>query len=121
MLFAGFSLAFFQLCTPALHRDRNHGDGGDEEEGGEEYPGTDRCAFGESFQPVLSYPPAEGSGNDEASYQYIQVTAVEHAQDFARGAAEYLADAYLLAAVLALEHGEPEHAYHADDDGEQGE
>ena len=56
---------------PALHRDRYHGDGGNEEEGGEEYPGTDGSAFGESFQPVLSYPPAEGGGNDEASYQYI--------------------------------------------------
>ena len=106
---------------PALYGDRYHGDGGYEEEGDEENPGSYGCAFGEAFQPMLSYPPAEGSRYDEASYQYIKVPAVEHPEDFACGASEYLADAYLLAAVFALEHGQAEYADDADDDSKQGE
>ena len=104
-----------------MYGDRYHGDGGYEEEGCEENPGTDGCAFGEAFQPMLSYPPAEGGCYDEASYQYIKVPAVEHPEDFARGASEYLADADFLAAVFALEHGQAEYADDADDNGKQGE
>ena len=111
----------FVGVLPALYGDRNHGDGGDEKEGGEEYPGTDGSAFGEAFQPMLSYPPAEGGCYDEASYQYIKVSAVEHPEYFARGASEYLADAYLFAAVFAFEHGQAEYADDADDNGKQRE
>ena len=106
---------------PALYGDRYHGDGGYEEERGEENPGSYGCAFGEAFQPMLSYPPAEGGCYDEASYQYIKVSAVEHPEYFARGASEYLADAYLFAAVFAFEHGQAEYADDADDNGKQGE
>ena len=111
----------FVGVLPALYGDRYHGDGGYEEERGEENPGSYGGAFGEAFQPMLSYPPAEGSRYDEASYQYIKVSAVEHPEYFARSAAEYLADAYLLAAVFALEHRQAEYADDADDNSKQGE
>ena len=70
---------------------------------------------------MQSHPPAEGDGHGKASQEDVEVTAVEHAKYLARSASEYLADAYLLSAVFALEHGQPEHSYHADEDGEQGE
>ena len=57
----------------------------------------------------------------EATQQYIQVPLIEHLEDFSCGTAEHLADAYLLAAILALKHRESEHANDTDEDSQQRE
>ena len=77
--------------------------------------------LGEALQPLHTEPPAHGSCNDERHHERNGVAHGEEAHDGTYRRTHHLAYAYLLAAILGLEHSQREHTDDGDDDADDGE
>ena len=76
---------------------------------------------GEILQPEFYFVPRYRYGDYEADGNNVEISPVEHREDFSDCRAEYLADPDLLAAVLRVEDDEPENADHRNENRQQAE
>ena len=81
----------------------------------------ERRVLGEALQPLHTEPPAHGGSNGERHHERHGVAHGEEAHDRTNRRTHHLANAYLLAAILGLEHRQREHTYNGDDDADDGE
>lgn len=105
----------------ASSRDDQSCDREDSDKGGGEHPDVDRHPVGESGQIPVHNPPGQRHRYDEADQHDPRELHVEHLQDLTYRGTVDAPYTDFLAAVLGLEHHEPEDSHQRDDDREQGE
>lgn len=108
-------------CAPALEQDDRHHDAAHDEQRQREYPPLDGRVLGEVLQRLVSTVERDGRCYDKADEYQRDILLAQHRDNLSRGGPDNLADANLLAPVLALEHHQAEHPNQGDERADNAE